>query len=85
MLTNEQFDRKWPEIKGGLRNLWGQLSEDEIEEARENVYAVTEVVEDRYQESREEIRKKIDQLMKSFDNDTDKETDPDVSSYHRRP
>lgn len=85
MLTEQQFNAKWSEIKNGLRNLWGNLSEQEIEEAKGNVYEVIGNVERKYSETRDEIKKKIDRLMDSFDNDTDKRITPDVDSYQRAP
>jgi uncharacterized protein YjbJ (UPF0337 family) len=85
MLTEQQFNHKWIEIKGGLRNLWGKLSDEELEMVKGNIYEVTSLVESKYGETKTEIRNKIHQLIESFDNDTDKEADPDVSSYHRSP
>jgi uncharacterized protein YjbJ (UPF0337 family) len=85
MLTERQFELNWGEIKGGLRNLWGALTDEELEEVRGNLYEVSSIVEGRYGESKTEIRHKIDQLLASFDNETDAGLDPDVSSYHRGP
>ncbi len=79
------FEVNWREMKGALRNLWGQLSEDELEAVRGNIYDISTIVEDRYGESKIEIRNKIHQLVASFDNDTDAGLDPDMSSYHRNP
>ena len=85
MLTQQQFNNKWGEIKGALRNLWGRLEDDELEGVKGNIYEVTGLVETKYGESKDEIRQKLDQLVESFDNDTDKGTEPDVSSYERSP
>ncbi len=85
MREDQQLEVKWREVKGALRNLWGQLSEDELEQVRDNIYEISSIVEDRYSESKIEIRNKIEQLLASFDNDTDAGLDPDVSSYQRSP
>lgn len=85
MLTEEQFSNKWGEIKGALRNLWGRLSEEELENVKGNIYEITPVVEAKYGESKNEIKHKLNQLVESFDNETDKGIDPDISSYHRSP
>lgn len=85
MLTEQQLNNKWGEIKGALRNLWGRLTDDELESVKGNIYEVTGIVEAKYGESKYEIKEKLDQLMDSFDNDTDKGIDPDVSSYQRSP
>ena len=85
MLTQQQFDKRWPEIKGGLRNLWRDISDEELDDAKDNIYELSHLIEERFGESKEEIVLKLDRLLESFDNNTDKDIDPDVSSYHRSP
>ncbi|WPU65444.1 CsbD family protein [Peredibacter starrii] len=85
MLSEEQFRGKWKEIKGGIRNLWGRISDDELEQLKGNLHKVSGLVEERYGETRTEIKSKLDQLMDSFDNPSDKNFDPDRSSYQRSP
>ena len=85
MLNEEQFHGKWNEIKGGIKNIWGRLTDDELEQVKGNITEVSGVVEERYGETKEEIKMKLDQLMDSFDNETDKDISPDVSSFQRSP
>lgn len=85
MLTASEFDKKWPEIKSGLLNLWGQVTDEEIDAVRDNLFEITDLIQLRYGESKEEINSKIHRLIDSFDNKTDKGIEPDVSSYHRSP
>lgn len=85
MLNQEQFEGKWKEIKGGIRNLWGKLTDDELESVKGNITEVAGLVERKYGDTKEDIKEKLSQLMDSFDNDTDKNISPDVSSYERSP
>lgn len=85
MLNQEQFRTLWPEIKMGLRNLWGRLDEKELELTQGDLSSIANLVQDKYGEEKYSIRMKLDQLLDSFDNDTDKGTDPDASSYGRSP
>lgn len=85
MLNEQQFQGKWTEIKGGLKNLWGRLTDDELEQVKGNIKEISGIVEERYGEKKEDIKMKLDQLMDSFDNDTDKNITPDESSYQRSP
>jgi uncharacterized protein YjbJ (UPF0337 family) len=85
MLNEEQFQGKWSEIKGAIRNVWGKITDDELEQVKGNLIEVSGLVEDKYGETKEEIRGKLSNLMKSFDNDTDKNISPDISSYQRSP
>lgn len=85
MLNEEQFQYNWREIKNGLRNQWGKLTNEELEEVKGNIYEITDIVQAKYGETKHDIRVKIGKLMDSFDNDTDKNIDPDRSSWHRSP
>lgn len=85
MLNEEQFHGKWNEIKGGIKNLWGRLTDDELEQVKGNITEVSGIVEEKYGETKEEIKMKLEQLMDSFDNETDKDISPDVASYQRSP
>ncbi len=85
MLNKEQFQGKWWEIKGGIRNLWGKLTDDELEQVKGNITEVSGLVEEKYGETKEEIKMKLDRLLDSFDNDSDKNLSPDESSYQRSP
>lgn len=85
MLNEQQFEGKWTEIKGGIRNLWGKITDDELEQIKGNITEVSGLVEEKYGETKEEIKQKLTNLMNSFDNDSDKNISPDVSSYERSP
>lgn len=85
MLSEQQFNNKWTEIKGGIRNLWGRITDEELEALKNNLPKLTNLVEERYGETRKEVKSKFDQLMDSFDNDTDKNIDLDRTSYQRSP
>ncbi len=87
MLNEQQIQGKWMEIKGGLKNLWGKLTDDELDQTRGNLQRVGGLVEEKYGESREDIKTKLDRLMASFDNDTDKDLThhTGTTSYERSP
>lgn len=85
MLNQQQYEEKWTEIRGGIKNLWGRLTDEEIDRAKGNLSEIPTMVEEKYNESKEEIEKKFKKLVDSFDNDTDKNISPDVSSYQRSP
>jgi len=87
MLNQEQIKGKWKEIKGGVRNLWGKVTDDELEQTKGNIQSVSGLVEKKYGETKESITKKLDDLMNSFDNDTDKslKLNDGESSYERNP
>lgn len=87
MLNQEQIKGKWTEIKGGIRNLWGDLTDDDIEKAKGNIQSLSGVVQQKYGEKKEEIKAKLDRLLDSFENETDKsmKINDGESSYQRNP
>jgi hypothetical protein len=87
MLDQKQFLGKWTEIKSGLRNLWGEISDEELELVKDNLLSISQIVEDKYGEEKASILKKIQSLMDTFDNETDKslKLNDGESSYRRSP
>jgi uncharacterized protein YjbJ (UPF0337 family) len=85
MLNEEQFKLKWTEIKGGLRNVWGRLTDEELEMTKGSLTSIANLVERHYGESKDETRVKLKSLMASFNNPTDKGITPDESSFGRSP
>jgi len=87
MLNQEQFKGKWTEIKGGIRNLWGDITDEELEKTKGNIHAVAGIVRKKNGESQESIQEKLDRLMDSFDNKTDKslKLNDGISSFERKP
>lgn len=86
MFSEEQIKGKWKEFKGGIRNVWGQLSDADVERTKGNFGKITNLVQERYGETRESIKSKLDRLLASFDNYTDKHPkDVGPTSYERSP
>lgn len=87
MLNQEQIKGKWDEIKGGVRNLWGKVTDDDLEKIKGNIQSVSGIVQEKYGEAKESIDKKLNDLMHSFDNETDKslKLNDGESSYERNP
>lgn len=83
-MNEDQIKGKWKEIKGGVRNLWGNITEDELEQTKGNMTSISGIIQKKYGETKEAVKEKLDDLMASFDNDTDK-TNFSTDSYQRRP
>ena len=84
MLDNIQIKQNWKEIKGAIQNVWAALSEAEIEATKGDFGSVSELVKSKYQEDESEIQKKIQRILSSFDNDTDR-THYFTTSFGRSP
>lgn len=87
MLNQEQIMGKWNEIKGGVRNLWGNITEEELDNVKGDIQSLSGIVQNKNSESKESIKKKLQTLMDTFDNETDKslKLNDGESSYERNP
>ena len=87
MLTPDQIQGNWKQIKGGIRNLWGRISDEELDQTKGNLAAVSGIVQEKYGETVDSIQDKLQQLMDSFDNDQDKRMilNDHETSYMRNP
>lgn len=85
MLNQDQLRTLWPAIKVGLKNVWGILGDEELNRTEGDLSAVASLVQEKTGEEREQIKEKLDQLLASYDNETDKGLNPDSSAYQRSP
>jgi uncharacterized protein YjbJ (UPF0337 family) len=85
MLNDEQIKGKWNEIRGGIRNLWGKVTDDELNRLKGNFEEISGIIEQRYGETKSTIKEKLDRLLDSFDNVSDRDNLRDQSSFERRP
>ena len=54
---------RWNEIKGDLRQRWGQLTEDDLQEFNGNVDELVGLIQRKTGESREAIGAKLDEIL----------------------
>ena len=85
MLNKNQIKGKWTEIKGGIRNLWGKLTDDELEATKGDIESIGGLVRNKYGETQEEVKLKLEKLFDSFDNNVDRGEAQSESSYMRNP
>lgn len=86
MVSDQDIQTKWVEFKGGVMNQWGNITNEELDSTHKTISEIKELVQQKYaNESYKTINDKMDQLLNSFDNDTDKLIQPAVSSFARSP
>lgn len=84
MLTDDEIKSKWNEIKDGIRTLWGNLSDDQLDATKGNLASIAGVIQKEYGETKDSIQEKLQRLLDSFDNDTDR-LNFYTDSYQRKP
>ena len=48
MLNQQEIQSNWPKVKAGILEHWGKLSEVEVENAKNSVSSITQLVQSQY-------------------------------------
>lgn len=57
---------EWAQVKGKLRELWGDLTDDELEKAQGRRTQLVGVIAEKYGQSRADAWNKVDQLLSTL-------------------
>jgi uncharacterized protein YjbJ (UPF0337 family) len=60
------IEGKWLEIKGDIQKTWGKLTENELEQAKGDVKALSGLIQQKYGETQEKSSKKITEIFDRF-------------------
>lgn len=60
--TGQQAEGNWNQFKGRLREAWGDLTDDDLDKAQGKRDQLVGQIQEKTGESREEIRKRIDNI-----------------------
>jgi len=63
MATRQQLQGKWNEVKGRLKERWGQLTDDDLVHGEGNVEQLVGVIQQKTGRAREEVEKFIDEVV----------------------
>jgi len=58
-MNNDMIKGKWNEIKGDLQKTWGKITNDEWEQTKGDMKAVTGLVQQRYGQGKEDFSEKV--------------------------
>lgn len=64
-MDNDRIEGKWTEIKGRLREAYGVLSDDEIEQAKSDREQLEGVMQQKLGKTKDEARKAVDDILES--------------------
>lgn len=62
----DQIEGNWKQFKGNVRKKWGQLTDDEIDEAAGNREILVGKIQERYGIEREEAERQVEEFRKSL-------------------
>ncbi|AGH94590.1 CsbD family protein [Pseudobdellovibrio exovorus] len=71
MMNTQIAKGKWTQIKGEIMKAWGKLTDDELEQTKGDMVKVAGLVQQKYGETQESVRDRINDFLKSVKTDTD--------------
>lgn len=76
-LLNENIIKgKWNELKGQIRQVWGNLTDDEVDTAHGDLNKFYGSIQQKYGQSQEEVRHKLNNLVYPDDKPASNEVPP---------
>jgi uncharacterized protein YjbJ (UPF0337 family) len=63
-MNRDKIEGNWTIFKGKVREKWGKLTDDEVEELRGKEDQLVGRIQERYGETRERVEREIDDLMR---------------------
>ena len=62
----DQVEGKWNQVKGSVREKWGELNDDEIAQMRGNREQLSGAIQERYGKTKEQAEEEIDEFIESL-------------------
>ena len=62
MLTRQELEGKWKQVKGQIRERWGQLSDDDFQQVKGDAEKLVGVIQEKTGQSRREIEAFLDKV-----------------------
>lgn len=62
-MNNDILEGKWKQFKGHAQSKWGQLTNDDLDEAEGNREVLEGKIQERYGKSKEEARREVNEFF----------------------
>ena len=62
-MVSEIFKGRWKQLRGALKERWGELTDDDIAEARGDREELAGKIQQRYGKTREEAQREVDEWV----------------------
>lgn len=76
MQDERQRDR-WVQVKEKIKSQWGTISDDELERTKGNISAISNIILQKYGESKQEVASKLVDVMHAVDSEEEIGQEPD--------
>lgn len=65
-MNHDIIDGKWKEIKGEIRNIWSDITGDELEKVKGNLTSISGLIQQKYGHQKEDVTEKLNVIMSKF-------------------
>jgi uncharacterized protein YjbJ (UPF0337 family) len=76
MLNQDVFKGKWKQMKGEVKQWWGKLTEDDVNQIDGNVDKLVGRLQERYGYAKEDAEKEVNRRLQTYDTGTDPRNRP---------
>lgn len=63
-MNKDEFEGKWRQLRGAIKNKWGQLTDDELDQIQGNYDMLLGKIQEKYGQTREVIDREVDGLVR---------------------
>ncbi len=60
----DEIQGRWKQFKGDAQKRWGELTDDELDEAAGDRTKLEGLIQERYGKTKEEVREEVDEWMR---------------------
>lgn len=64
-MDRDRIEGKWTEIKGMIREKYGEITDDELEQARGDREQLEDQLQQKYGKSKDDARRIVDEMLAS--------------------
>ncbi|MAA75352.1 MAG: general stress protein CsbD [Salinisphaeraceae bacterium] len=65
-MNQDQLEGKWDQLKGNVRENFGELTDDDVEQVKGKRENLIGKLKERYGDTKEQAEKKIDEFLSRF-------------------
>ena len=76
MLNQDVFKGKWKQVKGEVKQWWGKLTDDDVNQIDGNVDKLVGRLQERYGYAKEDAEKEVNRRLQTYDTGTDSRNIP---------
>lgn len=65
-MNKDIIQGKWKEIKGEIQKAWGNVTGDELDQAKGNMTAISGIIQKRYGEKKDVVERRLGDIYERF-------------------